>query len=70
MFRVNNFSTIQECIPLGCVPAAAVATTRCQYKRDFCPEGVSVQGVSVHRDLFPEGVSIGGLCLSPTSRTD
>ena len=39
MFRVNNFCTIQECIPLGCVPAAAVATTRCQYKRGFCPEG-------------------------------
>ena len=27
----------QECIPVGCVPTAAVATTRCQYKEGLPP---------------------------------
>ena len=68
----------QECIPVGCIPTAAVATTRFQYQGVYdvtsclvpCSfQGmVSVQGVfvlreiSVHRDVSVLGV---GACLPP-----
>ena len=51
-WSINEYTGIeilkQECIPVGCVPTAAVAATRCQSEG-----GVSIQGVSIQR-----GVSI------------
>ena len=67
---------IQECIPVGCEPPAAVATTRCQYQGDLspgglCPRGASVQGVSVQEDLCPGGLCPGGsLSWRPPSDRD
>ena len=30
----NQNQLKQECIPVGCIPTAAVAATRCQYQGD------------------------------------
>ena len=54
-FKNKLIDMKQECIPVGCVPTAAVAATTCQYF------GVSVQGVS----LLCQGgevLSRGGFC--------
>ena len=40
----------QECIPVGCIPSAAVAISG---------EG---EGVSARRGVYPWGVSAGGVC--------
>ena len=43
-----HFELNQECIPVGYVPTAAVATTKCQY------QGVSVQRGSLSKGgLYP-----------------
>ena len=65
-FKNKLIDMKKECIPVGCVPTAAVAATTCQYF------GVSVRGVSLlcRGGVCPEGVSVqrgvlcpdGGLC--------
>ena len=58
----------QECIPVGCVPSAAVTISG---REGVCPgeclpgEGVSAQGRGVCRGgVCPGGVSVQGGCLS------
>ena len=48
----------QECIPIGCVPSAAVAV------RGRClPGGVSAQGSVCPWGCLPQDVCLGGVCL-------
>ena len=54
----------QECIPVGCVPSAAVAF--CWWGRGCLPRGVSAGGV-----CLPKGVSAGGsVCLGGVCQGD
>ena len=60
----------QEYIPVGCIPTAAVATTRCQYQGgvSLLVVGVSLLGVDVSLlggVSLPAGVSLlgGSVCL-------
>ena len=63
---------IQECIPVGCEPPAAVATTRCQYQGDLSSGGLSPRGASVQGGLCPggslyRGVSVQGISVQGVS---
>ena len=49
----------QECIPVGCVPSAAVAVLR---EGGVCPGGVVYPG-GVIRGCLPRWVCQGGVCL-------
>ena len=43
----------QECIPVGCVPSAAVGGGDCLPGRGVCPNGLSARGVSATHPLPP-----------------
>ena len=75
MVRRQKRDIKQECIPVECVPTAAVSVTRCHYQggclsgRGICREG----GLCLDGGLCPEGISVqgfrstGGLCSQDVS---
>ena len=57
--EIGNRILVQECIPVGCLPTAAVAASRCQWGGGFSVRrGVSVQVWSLSRDSLSRGVSV------------
>ena len=54
----------KECIPVGCLPTAAVAATRCQYQGSLFGGGLCLEGISVWRGSpSGEGSLSGGKSL-------
>ena len=54
----------QECIPVGCVPSAAVAVCRRCLRGEVSAGGVCPEGVSAQRGCLPRGgvCPAGGVC--------
>ena len=65
---INSVSTYkQECIPVGCVPSAAVAVSwGCLPRASVCPGGFCL-GVSAWGVVCLGGVCLGGLAGAYTS---
>ena len=67
---VNDNEKKQECIPVGCVPTAAVTANRYQYPWGLCPGGLCMRGSLSRGGSLSgerEGVSVS-LPLSPMNR--
>ena len=52
----------QECIPVGCVPLASVATTRRQYQGVYFLEGYLLEGVPSWKVYIPREVYLPDGC--------
>ena len=73
MFLVKT-SKSQVCIPVGCIPPALVAATRCQFwgvcvREGLCPGSVS-RGLICQGDLTPWGSLSRGKTPFPCKKND